>query len=148
MAFQACGIPLVVVIEFKCLRRVLSASDDDWPAVVGNVRKARKGWAMESMILGSEREDPHTSGNFYKAVVQAKLLFGAKSWVKSPRIGRTLGGFHHRVARRRENIQSRRTRAGRWIYPPLDAAMQEMDLEEMETYVFHHQNTATQYITT
>ena len=40
---------------------------------------------------------PHTHGNLYRAVVQATLLFGAETWVMSPMIGRTLGGFHLRM---------------------------------------------------
>ena len=39
-----------------------------------------------------------TSSTFYKAVFQANLLFGSKTWVVTPKIGRTLGGFHHRMA--------------------------------------------------
>ena len=33
----------------------------------------------------------------------------------SPRIGRTLGGFHHRVAHCLANMQPMRTGAGTWI---------------------------------
>ena len=47
---------------------------------------------------------PRTFRKFYKVVIQAKLLFGGESWVVSPLIGRTLGGFHYRVARQLENI--------------------------------------------
>ena len=82
------------------------------------------------------------------AVVQATLLFGAESWVMSPQIGRTLGGFCRRVDRRMENIQSRRTGAGTCIYPPLDVEMKAVGMEEVETYVLRLQNTVTQYIST
>ena len=72
-------------------------------------------------ILGRGRAYPRTSGKFYNAVVQATLLFGAESWVMSPRIEITLGGFHHRVDRHLEKIQPKRTGAGTWIYLSLDA---------------------------
>ena len=42
MAFQAYGRPLLVVLWFKHLGRVLTASDDKWSAVVGNLSKAHK----------------------------------------------------------------------------------------------------------
>ena len=67
-------------------------------AVVGNLKKARKRWERMYMILGQEGADPRTSENFYKAVVQVTLLFGAGSWVMYPWIGRILFGFHRRVA--------------------------------------------------
>ena len=73
------------------------------------------------MILGMEGADSHTSRTFYKEMVQAVILFGVESWMVSPLIGRTLGGFHHRVARRLAKIQPERNRAGTQIYLPLDA---------------------------
>ena len=44
MPFQEYRRPLVEVSEFKYLGRVLKASDDDWPAVVGKFGKARNRW--------------------------------------------------------------------------------------------------------
>ena len=102
VTFQAYGRPLVAVSEFKYLGRVLTASDDDWTAVVGNSSNSRKRWTRMLRILGREGADPQTLEFVYKAVVQATLLFGAESWAMSPRIGRILGRFHHRVARRLE----------------------------------------------
>ena len=49
--------------------------------------------------MGQEGSDPRTFGNFYKAMVQSTLFFGSETWVMSPRIGRTLGRFHHRLDR-------------------------------------------------
>ena len=38
------------------------------------------------------------SGVFFKAVVQAVMIFGDETWLVTPRIVRALGGFRHRVA--------------------------------------------------
>ena len=54
VAFQAYGIPLMVVIEFKYLGRVLTTLDDNWPAVMCKMRKAWKRWTRMSRILGQE----------------------------------------------------------------------------------------------
>ena len=32
--------------------------------------------------------------------------------------------------------------------PPLEAAMEELGLQEVQTYVYRHQNTVSQFITT
>ena len=40
------------------------------------------------------------SGNFFKAVVQAVLLFRAETWVLVPRIERALESFMHGAAYR------------------------------------------------
>ena len=79
MSFQTYGRPLVAVAEFKYLGLIMIALDDNWLAVVGNLRKSRKRWAHMSRILGREGEDPWNSGKFYKAVLQEKLLLGAES---------------------------------------------------------------------
>ena len=42
--FKAYGRPLVKVTTFKYLGRILTASDDDWAAVVGNILNVRKIW--------------------------------------------------------------------------------------------------------
>ena len=47
-----------------------------------------------------EGADKRVSGNFFKAVVQVVLLFGAETWVLTPRIERALEIFMHGAARR------------------------------------------------
>ena len=76
VAFQAYGRPLEMVMEFKYLGWVITASGGNWTAVVSNISKAFIIWASLSIILWQEGVDPLTSGTFYKAVVQETLLFG------------------------------------------------------------------------
>ena len=56
----------------------MTASDDDWVELVGNLSKARKKWAQLSRILGNEGANPQVLGMFFKAVVQVVLLFGSE----------------------------------------------------------------------
>ena len=57
LAFKSCGQPLTMVSSFIYLDWTLTARDDDWPVVVGNLQKAR--WTCErlSWILGWEGAD-------------------------------------------------------------------------------------------
>ena len=41
-AFEANGKPLETVSAFKYLGQVMTAGDDDWPAVAGNLVKSQK----------------------------------------------------------------------------------------------------------
>ena len=109
-AFQAYGDPLENVTASKYLGRLMTAGDDDWPAVVGNLQMERKSWGQLSRILSRERVDPKVSGNFLKAVTQAVLLFWAEMWVLTPMVERALSSFQHRVARRLTRKQTRRRR--------------------------------------
>ena len=78
-----------------------------------------------SRILSREGADKKVSGNFFKAVVQAVLLFGAETWVLNPKIERALERFMHGAARRITGKQQRRGGDGQWTYPPLKEAMRE-----------------------
>ena len=51
MAFEVYGQQIQSVPRFKYLRRVLTEGDDDWPAVAGNLAKARKSWGRLQGIL-------------------------------------------------------------------------------------------------
>ena len=122
-AFEAYREPLENVTAFKYLGRVMTAVDDEWPAVVGNLCKARKSWGRLSRILSREGADTKVSGHFFKAVTQAVLLFRAETWVLTPRMERALDSFQRRVVRRLSRRQPRIRGGGSWEYPPLEEAM-------------------------
>ena len=62
--------------------------------------------------FGAGGSRPLDLQKFYKAVFQANLLFGSETWVVTPRIGRTLGGFHHRMAHRLAVMQPKQNMEG------------------------------------
>ena len=92
-AFEAYGEPIKNVTEFKYLGRVLTVGEDNWLVVVGNLVKAQRSWGRLSQVLGREGADPKASQMFYTAVVQAVLLFGAETWVLTPRMDKVLESF-------------------------------------------------------
>ena len=55
--FEAYGKSLENVSAFKYLGRVMMAVDNDWPAVAGNLFKARKSWGDLLRILCREGAD-------------------------------------------------------------------------------------------
>ena len=111
-AVRASGAPLDNVTAFKYPERAMTAGDDNWPAVAGNMQKARKIWGRMSRILSRDGVDPKVSGEIFKAVLQAALLFRAETWVLTPRMERALSSFQHRVARRLTRRQPRRRGVG------------------------------------
>ena len=62
-------------MELKYLSRVITALYDNWLDVVGNLKKAWRRCTRMPRILGQEGADLRAFRNFYKAVVQAALLF-------------------------------------------------------------------------
>ena len=145
MAFREYGKTLETVTSFEYLRRLITATHYDWTAVIVNLQKALKIWACLYRILGREGSDPRTSGCFYLYVVQEVLLFGTEIWVVvNPRIGRPSGSFHHRVVIKIAEKQPRRQAYGSCPPPPLEYSMQEVVLEDMDTYISRYQNTVAQ----
>ena len=88
------------------------------------------------------------SGNFFKAVVQKVLLFGAETWVVSPIMEQELISFIHGAARRITGRQPRRGCDGKWFYPSLEGAMKEAGFTDVRTSINRRQNTVAQYIAT
>ena len=66
----AYGTPLSSFTSFKYLGRVLLVEDDDWPAVVCNILRARQKWARLTKVLIRECVDARNSGQIYLEVVQ------------------------------------------------------------------------------
>ena len=115
--------------------RVISVMDDDWPAVIRNMTKARIIWQRMSRILIREGVSPRVSVFFFKAVVQSVLLFSAETWVVIPRMGRFLGFFHDQAERRLTGRMLQRRLDGSWDYNSAEAAREEARFETMETYI-------------
>ena len=61
-AFKAYGESMKAVSEFRYLGRLLTATDVDWPAVAGNVKKAKLSWGRMAWVLGREGADPTVTG--------------------------------------------------------------------------------------
>ena len=146
MAFEVYGEQLQTVPSFKYLGRILTEGDDDWPAVVGNLGKARKSWGRMQRILSREGANKRVSGNFFKAVVLQVLLFGAETWVVSPRMERALNSFIHGAARRITGRHPQRGWDGKWFYPYLEGATKEAGFTDVRTSINRRQNTVAQYI--
>ena len=118
---------------------MLTAGDNDWILVLGNLGKAQKSWGRLSRILSLEGADPKVSGNFYKAMAQAVLLFGAETWVLTQSMDWALDSFQYRVARRITGEKPRKQTDGIWDYPPLAAALEEEGIEGVRKSVTRRQ---------
>ena len=70
---------------FKYLGRLLAQDDDDIQAIRAQLRKARATWARVGQVLRAENVPPRVAAKFYRAVVQAVLLYGSKTRVLSLR---------------------------------------------------------------
>ena len=74
--------------------RLLDWSDDDWPEILHNISKARQVWGRLGKILWREGVEPTVLEKFYRALVQAVLMFGAETWVLTEIMSQSIEGAH------------------------------------------------------
>ena len=145
--FTAYEEQLERVEVFKYLGRLLAYDDDDGPTILANLRKARKCWARISKVLRAENASPRVSGLFYRATVQAVLLFGSETWNLTGTWLKRLEGFHLRAAWRMSRANKpRRNPDGSWVYPPSVKTLEEVGLQTIEHYVLVRRQTIADFI--
>ena len=67
------------VTTFRYLGRRLDKTDDNCTAVRRNIMRARSVWGRLGTLLRREGAEPRVSEIFYRAVVQAILLYGSEA---------------------------------------------------------------------
>ena len=133
--FTAYGVELERVESFQYLGRTLRYNDNDAQAISHNIRKARAMWGRLSRVMRKENASPRGCGLFYKATVQAILLFGSETWTVTPSSLQSLEGFHIRAARRMPGMMPQKAPGGQWVYPVWQDVLKTAGLYSIGKYV-------------
>ena len=64
---------------FKYLERLMDRLDDDWPALLQNIKKSRQVWGRLGKMLQREGADLAVLSNLYLPVIHAVLFFGEEN---------------------------------------------------------------------
>ena len=97
-------------------------------------------------VLQSEGVNPKVMGYFYKAIVQAVLLYGSESWTVSESIIRQFRSFHARVVRYLCQRHIRQLPDGTWECPPTAEVLEDAGLESIDEYIRRRRATVRRYI--
>jgi hypothetical protein len=146
MRFYAYGEELERVEVFKYLGRLLSYDDNNTQAMKANLAKTRGCWARVSQVLRAENALPKVCGVFYKATIQAVLLFGSETWNLALSGLACLEGFHLRAAWRMSGRGPKKLPDGTWRYPNLEAVLQEVGLQTIRHYIGVHWQHVANFI--
>ena len=133
--FYTYGEELERVEVFKYLGRFLSYNDNNTQAMRTKLAKARRCWARVSQVLRAENASSKVCGVFYKATIQAVLLFGSEPWNLAPSGLACLEGFHLRAAWRMSGKGPKRLPDGTWRYPNSEAVLREVELQTISHYI-------------
>ncbi len=117
---------LECVEVFKYLGHLLTQDNDNAQAIQQQLQKARGVWARVGQVLCGENTAPRIAAKFHKAVVQAVLLYGSKTWNLTNSALARLERFHvctaYKMARKH---QPKRGANGVWVYPMTADVLEE-----------------------
>ena len=82
------------VPTFRYLGQTLDQTDDDLPAVRRNIMRERLVWGRLGKILRREGADPKVLASFFRAAVQAILLYGSETWALLASMAKSIEGTH------------------------------------------------------
>ncbi len=88
------------------------------------------------------------AAKFYKAVVQAVLLYSSETWNLTKDVLVWLEGFHVRDAYRMSQVHrpKRVARNNRWVYPKTSDVLEECGMEKIQHYIQKRKSTIAKYI--
>ena len=112
------------VDALKYLGQVIYQTNDDWPAVLHNIRRARQVWGWLGNFLRREGAYLIISAKFYWEVAQTVLLFGAKTWVLLAERLNNIEGVHVGFLRQVTGMKSQRLGDDTWTKEGQDRAHQ------------------------
>jgi hypothetical protein len=118
---------------FKYLGRMMAQDDNNVQAMRHQLHKARGTWAHVGQVLRSKNATPRVAAKFYKAVVQAALLYGSKTWNLTKAVLARLEGFHVRAAYLMAQVhRPRRVAGNQWEYPKTSDVLKECGMATMQ----------------
>ena len=146
ITFNVNGVAIHKVNEFKYLGRMLDANDDDSVAAERQLAKARARWGRVGKVLSSVRANAKTMGFFYKAIVQAVLLYGSESWTLTSGTLQKIRSFHSRVARYICNKHIKQLEDGTWEHPSTEDVLQEAGLFTIDEYIRRRRESVRRFV--
>ena len=129
------------VAQFRYLGRILDENDDDTHASSRQLGRARSKWNRIGRVLRSEGMKPGAMGYFYKAIVQAVLLYGLETWVFLDAHLRQIRSFYSKVGRHLTGRHIRPMEDGSWFCPPTVEVLEDAGLQTIDKYINQRMQT-------
>ena len=106
-------------------------------------------WARVGQVLRGENTAPRAAAKFYKAVVQAVLLYGSETWNLTQSALARLEGFHVRAAYKMARKHQPRRGANKvWVYPKSADVLEECKMVTIAEYIQVCRQTIATYVAT
>ena len=139
--FYVEGYEIEQIETFTYLGRTLMSIDDDLPACLHNLAKAKVKWGALSRVLKQDGARIAYKSRIYLVVVSTILLYGAETWVITDCMHTLLESFHHSCTK---NITRNYLRSvsdpsnpdvQRWVYPSTEEVLKRAKLLPIMDYI-------------
>ena len=131
---------------FRYLGRLMDPSNNDWPEVLHNTRKARQVWGRIGKLLQREGTEPAVLEKFYCKLVQVILSFGAVTWVLTEPMMQRLEGAHMSFLQQVKHKKATHKRDGSWRMVTAEAVLKGAGTQLLRTYVDRRQVTVEEWV--
>ena len=148
MTFQLDTCAIANVSHFKYLGRTITNNDDDFPAILHNISRARGQWCRIKRILTNQDATPRMMSRFYLSIVQSSLLYGSESWTLNQTTRRMLHSFHNMCARGIAKMHSRQNDDGTWTLVDMTLVRECSSLQPITDYIQQRKANLLPYATT
>lgn len=139
------GMEINKVSRFQYLGRILDDQDNDSHAAYRQLSIAREKWGKLSDAIRYQGARATTRGYFYKAIIQAILLYGSDTWTLTEVTLRPFRSFHARVGRHLTGKHIRQLTDGTWHYPSTTEVLRQAGLETIDVYIQRRRDTIWNY---
>ena len=134
------------VDSFNYLGRVLHLSYKDWLAVFQIIGRERQVWGDLGKFLRREEAYLIVSAKFYRAVVQAVILFWAETWVLTETMLQKLEGVHMGFLWQVAGMTARKLGVGTWQKEGVDRVIQDTGKNPFWEYTERRQATVAEWV--
>jgi hypothetical protein len=147
VSFTIDGDEIERVEQFRYLGRILDENDDDTHASSRQLVRTRLKWNRSGRVLRSEGIKTRAMWYFYKAIVQAILLYGSETWVVSDAHLRQFRSFHSGVGRHLTGRHIRPLEDGSWFCPPTVEVLEDAGagLQTIDEYINGRRQTVRSF---
>ena len=113
--------------KFQVLGRILEENNNDTHASLCHLGRTRMKWNCTGRALWSKGMKLRGMGYFYKAIVQAILLYCSETWAVTDHHLKQFRSFHSRVGRHLTRHHIRLLEDGTWFCPPTAGVLKDTD---------------------
>ncbi len=140
LAITIYGQPIQRVETFTYLGRVLSARDDDTPAITARIAIARRSFnTLHKCFFSKKHITTKTKLAVTRAVLQAQLVYGAQTWSMSVKQEQRVRACQQHLLRHATGTHPTKTKAGHIRYPRHSHVLRRANAVDIINIIRHAQ---------